>query len=345
LLTSDRRERADKCRPRGPERAEEARSAVLTSGGPEGRSVLYPFVSFSREEWARLPADGAFSLSDEEVRSIEPLLSPEEARVIYLPVSRLLYLHFVAAQGLYRAARGFLVGEEREVPFVVGVAGSVASGKSTVAGVLRALISRWPGSPVVELVSTDGFIFPNRVLEERGLMERKGFPESYDLPLLLGFLAGVKSGSGEMSVPIHSHLTYDILPDERQSVGRPDVLVVEGLNMLEAGLPEPTGGHMVFVSDYVDFSIYVDARESSIKKWYLERFLRLREEAMGNSTAYFHSFTELSVDEATDFAMRVWDEIDHPNLKQNIEPTRDRARLILEKGEDHAVRRVRLRKI
>jgi type I pantothenate kinase len=231
------------------------------------------------------------------------------------------------------------------VPFVVGVAGSVAAGKSTVAGVLRALISRWPGSPTVGLVSTDGFIFPNSVLQERGLMERKGFPESYDLPLLLEFLAAVKSGSKETSVPIHSHLTYDILPDERQPVGQPDVLVVEGLNMLEAGLPEPAGGHMVFVSDYVDFSIYVDARESSIKKWYLERFLRLREEALGDDTAYFHRFAELPVEEATDLALGVWDEIDHPNLKQNIEPTRDRARLILEKGEDHSVVRVRLRKI
>jgi type I pantothenate kinase len=311
----------------------------------EGRNVLYPFVSFSREEWARLPVDDAFSLSDEEVLGIEPRLSPEEARSVYLPVSRLLYLHYGAARGLYRAARGFLVGEEREVPFVVGVAGSVAAGKSTVAGVLRGLISRWPGSPTVGLVSTDGFIFPNSVLQERGLMERKGFPESYDLPLLLEFLAAVKSGSDETSVPIHSHLTYDILPDERQPVGRPDVLVVEGLNMLEAGLPEPAGGHMVFVSDYVDFSIYVDARESYIKKWYLERFLRLREEALGDDTAYFHRFAELPVEEATDLALGVWDEIDHPNLKQNIEPTRDRARLILEKGEDHSIVRVRLRKI
>jgi type I pantothenate kinase len=329
--------------PIGAKRGDEARSAALTSGGPKGRSV--PFLSFSREEWARLPADDSFSLTDEEVLSIEPRLSPEEARLIYLPVSRLLHLHFSAAQGLYRAARRFLVGEEREVPYVVGVAGSVAAGKSTVAEVLRALISRWPGSPAVELVSTDGFIYPNRLLQERSLMERKGFPESYDLPLLLAFLADVKSGSGETSVPIHSHLTYDILPDERQIVGQPDVLVVEGLNMLEAGLPEPAGGHMVFVSDYVDFSIYVDARESCIKKWYLERFLRLREEALGDDTAYFHRFAELSVEEAADLAMRVWDEIDHPNLKQNIEPTRDRARLILEKGEDHSVIRVHLRKI
>ena len=310
-----------------------------------GQSTLYPFLRFSRGEWGRLPADASFSLSDDEVRSMEPHLSSEEARRIYLPVSRLLYLHFSAARGLYRAARAFLVGEGREVPYVIGVAGSVAAGKSTVAEVLRAMISRWPGGPEVALVSTDGFIYPNRVLQSRGLMDRKGFPESYDLGLLLRFLADVKSGSGETSVPIHSHLTYDILPDERQAVGRPDVLVVEGLNMLEAGLPEPSGGHMVFVSDYVDFSIYVDARESYIKKWYLERFLRLREEALGDSSAYFHRFAELSVEEATEMAMRVWDEIDHPNLKENIEPTRDRARLILEKGEDHSVKGVRLRKI
>jgi type I pantothenate kinase len=310
-----------------------------------GRGSLNPFVRFSRGEWAQLPADASFVLSDEDVQSIEPHLSPEEARIIYLPVSRLLYLHFSAARGLYRAARAFLAGEEREVPYVVGVAGSVAAGKSTVAEVLRALISRWPGSPEVELVSTDGFLYPNCVLQARGLMDRKGFPESYDLPLLLTFLADVKSGSGETSAPIHSHLIYNILPDERQIVGRPDVLIMEGLNILEAGLPEPSGGHMVFVSDYVDFSIYVDAQENHIKKWYLERFLRLREEALKDSTAYFHRFAELSVEEATDFAMRVWDEIDHPNLKQNIEPTRDRARLILEKGDDHSVKSVRLRKI
>ena len=311
----------------------------------DGGNSLYPFVRFSREEWVRLPVDGNFSLSDDDVRRIEPRLSVEEARLVYLPLSRLLYLHFGAARGLYRAARVFLVGEEREVPYVVGVAGSVAAGKSTVAEVLRALISRWPGSPEVALVSTDGFLYPNRVLQARGLMDRKGFPESYDMGLLLRFLADVKSGSGETSAPIHSHLTYDILPEKRQMVGQPDVLVVEGLNMLEAGLPEPSGGHMIFVSDYVDFSIYVDARESDIKKWYLERFLRLREEALGDSSAYFHRFAGLSVEEATDLAMRVWDEIDHPNLKQNIEPTRDRARLILEKDADHSVQSVRLRKM
>jgi type I pantothenate kinase len=176
-------------------------------------------------------------------------------------------------------------------------------------------------------------------------MERKGFPESYDLPLLLRFLADIKSGRDGVSAPIHSHLTYDILPDRTQVVGRPDVLVVEGLNMLEAGLSEPSEGHRVFVSDYCDFSIYVDAQERHIKEWYLERFLRLREEALEDSSAYFHRFAELSVEDARDVALRVWDEIDHPNLKDNIEPTRDRARLILEKGQDHSVQSVRLRRI
>ena len=310
-----------------------------------GQSSLHPFVRLSREEWARLPADSSFALSEDDLQKIGGHLSREEATEIYLPLSRLLYLHVDATQSLYRAARAFLAEEDKEVPYVVGIAGSVAAGKSTVARVLRALISRWPGSPQVGLVSTDGFLYPNRELQARGLMERKGFPESYDLPLLLRFLADIKSGRDGVSAPIYSHLTYDILPDKTQAVGRPDVLVVEGLNMLEAGLPEPSEGHRVFVSDYCDFSIYVDAQERHIKEWYLERFLRLREEALGDSTAYFHRFAELSVEDARDVALRIWDEIDHPNLEENIEPTKDRARLILEKGHDHSVQSVRLRKI
>ena len=310
-----------------------------------GQSSLYPFVRLFRKEWARLPADSSFALSEDDLRKIGGHLCREEATEIYLPLSRLLYLHVDATQSLYRAARAFLAEEDKEVPYVVGIAGSVAAGKSTVARVLRALISRWPGSPKVGLVSTDGFLYPNRELQARGLMERKGFPESYDLPLLLRFLADIKSGRDGVSAPIYSHLTYDILPDKTQAVGRPDVLVVEGLNMLEAGLAEPSEGHRVFVSDYCDFSIYVDAQERHIKEWYLERFLRLREEALGDSTAYFHRFAELSVEDAKDVALRIWDEIDHPNLKENIEPTKDRARLILEKGHDHSVQSVRLRKI
>jgi type I pantothenate kinase len=256
-----------------------------------------------------------------------------------------LYLHVSATQDLYRRAHAFLAQEETEVPYVVGIAGSVAAGKSTVAQVLQALISRWPENPRVELVSTDGFLYPNRVLQSRGLMDRKGFPESYDLPLLLRFLADVKSGRAEASAPIHSHLTYDILSDQAQVIRRSNVLIVEGLNMLEAGLPEPSDGHRVFVSDYVDFSIYVDAEESHVREWYLDRFLRLREEALGDDYAYFHRFASLSVEEAKEVALHVWDEIDHPNLKENIEPTKDRARLILEKGADHSVQSVRLRKL
>ena len=231
------------------------------------------------------------------------------------------------------------------MPYVVGIAGSVAAGKSTVAQLLQALISRWPERPRVDLVSTDGFLYPNRVLQSRGLMDRKGFPESYNLPLLLRFLADVKSGCVEVSAPIHSHLTYDILPDQVQVVRRPNVLIVEGLNMLEAGLVEPSDGHRVFVSDYVDFPIYVDAEERHVREWYLDRFLRLRAAALGDDSAYFHRFASLSVKEAKEVARRVWDGIDHPNLKENIEPTKDRARLILQKGPDHSVQCVRLRKL
>jgi type I pantothenate kinase len=312
---------------------------MASEQGP--KSGLSPFVRFSREEWGRLRAPDSLSLSDDDVRDLRSIaghLSSEEATEVYLPLSWLLYLHVSATQDLYRSAHAFLTQEETEVPYVVAIAGSVAVGKSTV-------ISRWPNKPRVELVSTDGFLYPNRVLESRGLMGRKGFPETYDLPLLLRFLADVKSGRAEAGAPIHSHLTYDILPDQVQAVGRPDVLIVEGLNMLEAGLPEPSDGHRVFVSDYVDFSIYVDAEERHVKEWYLDRFLRLREEALGNDSAHFHRHASLSLEEAAEAAMRVWDEIDHPNLKEHIEPTKDRARLILEKGPDHSVRSVRLRKL
>src|ERR687898_1065094 len=302
-----------------------------------GQSSLHPFVRLSREDWAGLPADASFTLSEDDVLSLGAHLSPEEARQVYLPLSRLLYLHVDATQSLYRAARAFLAEEEKEVPYVVGIAGSVAAGKSTVARVLRALVSLWPGSPEVGLVSTDGFLYPNRELQARGLMERKGFPESYDLPLLMRFLADIKSGRDGVSAPIHSHLTYEIFPDRTQIVGRPDVLVVEGLNMLEAGLSEPSEGHRVFVSDYCDFSIYIDAQERHIKEWYLERFLHLREEALGDVSAHFYRCAILPEGEARGVALRVWDEIDHPNLKENIEPTKDRARLVLEKGPDHSV--------
>ena len=319
----------------------------MATGQPD-ETTLSPFVLFSREEWGRLQASTPLSLPEDDVRELRQIaghLTSEEATEVYLPLSWLLYLHVSATQDLYRRAHAFLGKQTLEVPYVLGIAGSVAAGKSTVAQMVQALISLWPKRPKVELVSTDGFLYPNHVLQSRGLMDRKGFPESYDLPLLLRFLADLKAGRAGLSAPIHSHLTYDILPDRAQHIGRPDVLVVEGLNMLEAGLPGPSDDHRVFVSDYVDFSIYVDAKESHIKRWFLDRFLRLREEALGDESAYFHRFARLSVEEAKEMALRVWDEIDHPNLKENIEPTKDRARLILEKGSDHSVRSVRLRKL
>ena len=310
---------------------------------------LYPFVHFSREEWGRLSTSTSLPLTEtdmDDLRQVSEHLSSGEAKDVYLPLSWLLNLHVTVTRQLFRAAKAFLLGKEAtEVPYVIGIAGSVGVGKSTVAQVLQALISRWQERPKVEMISTDGFLYPNRVLQSRGLMNRKGFPESYDLPLLLRFLADVKSGRAEVSAPIHSHLTYDILPDQAQVITHPDVLIVEGLNMLEAGMPEPSEGHRVFVSDYVDFSIYVDAQERHIKEWYLNRFLRLRESALRDDSAYFHHYANLSVEEAKETARRIWDEIDHPNLKENIEPTKDRARLILEKGSDHSIQSVRLRKI
>jgi type I pantothenate kinase len=318
--------------------------------GQADSAALSPFVRYSREEWCRLHnATASLSLSEAQARELRLTIehaSLEEVSEVYLPLSWLLSLHVTATRNLYQAAHAFLSGKEaEEVPYVIGIAGSVGVGKSTTAEVLRALISHWPGRPRVDLVSTDGFLYPNRVLRSRGLLNRKGFPESYDLPLLLRFLADVKSGRAEVSAPIHSHLTYDILPDQAQIVRRPDVLIVEGLNILEAGLVEPSGGHRVFASDYFDFSIYVDAQEQDIRRWYLRRFLRLREIALRDESAYMHRYAGLSVEQTTKEAERIWVEIDHPNLKENIEPTKSRARLILEKGPDHSIQSVLLRKV
>ena len=318
--------------------------------GQSDSAALSPFVRYSREEWCRLGSgDAALSLSEAQARELRQTIehaSLEEVSEVYLPLSWLLSLHVAATRNLYQAAHAFLLGKEaEEVPYVIGIAGSVGVGKSTTAEVLQALISLWPGRPKVDLTSTDGFLYPNRVLRSRGMLERKGFPESYDLPLLLRFLADVKSGRAEVSAPIHSHLTYDIIPDQAQHVRRPAVLIVEGLNILEAGILEPSEGQRVFVSDYFDFSIYVDAEEHDIRKWYLQRFLSLRETALGDESAYMHRYASLSVDETIKAAERIWDDVDHPNLKENIEPTKSRARLILVKGSDHSIQSVLLRKL
>jgi type I pantothenate kinase len=318
--------------------------------GQADSAGLSPFVRYSREEWRRLrSATASLSLSAAEAQELRQTIehvSLEEVSEVYLPLSWLLSLHVAAARNLYRATHTFLLDKQaEEVPYVIGIAGSVSVGKSTTAEVLQALISLWPARPRVDLVSTDGFLYPNRVLRARGLMDRKGFPESYDLPLLLRFLANVKSGREEVRAPIHSHLTYDIIPDQARVIRCPEVLIVEGLNILEAGILEPSQGHRAFVSDYFDFSIYVDAEEHNVRRWYLRRFVRLRETALRDESAYMHRYADLSVEDTTSEAERIWEEIDHPNLKENIEPTKSRARLILEKGPDHSVQGVLLRKV
>ncbi|HEX2092385.1 MAG TPA: type I pantothenate kinase, partial [Longimicrobiaceae bacterium] len=272
-------------------------------------------------------------------------VSLDEVADIYLPLSRLLNLHVAASQQLFRAVDTFLGSPAARVPYLIGIAGSVSSGKSTTARVLRALLSRWPDHPRVDLVTTDGFLFPNRVLEARGIMNRKGFPESYDVRRLVRFLADVKSGVEEVSAPVYSHLTYDIVPGGEQRVRRPDILIVEGLGVLQTGAHPGERPARVFVSDFFDFSIYIDASEADLETWFLQRFERLRRTAFRDPTSFFHSFATLSDEEATAFARSVWSTINLVNLRENVAPTRKRARLVLEKGEDHRVERVRLRKL
>jgi type I pantothenate kinase len=309
---------------------------------------LSPYVRFTREEWARLRAATPLTLTEgdlEHMRGINERIDLDEVADIYLPLSRLLNLYVAASQSLHRVSDTFLGSPAAKVPYVIAIAGSVAVGKSTTARILQALLARWPDTPQVDLVTTDGFLFPNRVLEERGLMDRKGFPESYDLRRLVRFLADVKSGQAEVHAPVYSHLTYDIVPDEEQVVRQPDIMILEGLTVLEtgdgrAGRPPP-----LFVSDFFDFSIYVDAGESDIEQWYLERFLTLRETAFTDERSFFHHFAALSEDEAIEVARQIWRSINGLNLHENILPTRERAQLILEKDPDHSVRAVRLRKL
>jgi type I pantothenate kinase len=317
-----------------------------------GTAVLIPamtlsaYTNFSRAEWARLRATTPLTLSQPDLAELQGLneqLSLEEVVEVYLPLSRLLNLHVAATRDLERVTDRFLGKTVAASPYVLGVAGSVAVGKSTTSRVLRALLARWPDHPRVDLVTTDGFLHPNRVLEERGLMARKGFPESYDLRRLVRFVADLKAGAPEVSAPVYSHLVYDILPGETQVIRQPDVLILEGLNVL-------SGGHrnvqeQLFVSDYFDFSIYVDAEEAHIKEWFLQRFRRLRETAFRDPKSYFRKYAHLSVEEADGFAGKVWDEINGANLRDNILPTRERAHLILEKGPDHRVEKVKLRRL
>lgn len=303
-----------------------------------------PFVELGRSAWAKLAGEAVLPLSETELvqlRGIGDPLQMREVADVYLPLSRLLSLYAEGAQSLHQATSEFLGERVSTTPFVIGIAGSVAVGKSTVSRLLRALMTRWDSTPRVELVTTDGFLYPNAELERRGLMERKGFPESYDRRALMRFVTAVKSGAPLVEAPFYSHLSYDIAPGSRIRVEKPDVLIVEGLNVLQ---PATNPGQLA-VSDLFDFSIYVDARTSDIAEWYVERFLALQRGAFTNPDSYFHRYATLTEDQARQRAREIWSTINEPNLEHNVKPTRSRARLILQKGSDHSVERVLLRKV
>ena len=310
---------------------------------------LSPYRLFTVEEWAKLRADTPMTLTAKEInrlRSLNDPISIEEVEEVYLPVSRLLAFHVEASQALFETRKAFLgIYNGKKTPFIIGLGGSVAVGKSTTARILKELLARWPGNPKVELVTTDGFLCPNAVLEAQGLMERKGFPESYDVNALLAFLTDIKAGQPRVDAPVYSHLTYDIVPGERQTIEQSDILILEGLNVLQSGDLPPGGEAIPFVSDFFDFSIYIDAEEGEVRRWYVERFMQLRKTWFRDPKSYFHKYADLSDMEALATAQGLWDRINLVNLLENILPTRQRADLILRKGADHAIRQVALRKL
>ena len=308
--------------------------------------VASPYRVFSSEEWAALRADTPLTLTADDVARLRATNDPillDEVIAIYLPLSRLLSLYVAAAQGLFKATQRFLGAEvEGKMPYLIGVAGSVAVGKSTTARVMKALLSRWPNTPKVDLVTTDGFLHSNQVLEAKGIMNRKGFPESFDAPTLLRFLSDVKAGTRNVKAPVYSHLVYDIVPNEYVTVDRPDILIVEGLNVL---LPNRVGRDIPFVSDFFDFSIYLDADQALLERWYVDRFMRLRETAFRDPRSYFRKYADLTDEQAIEIALNIWRTINLRNLVDHIRPTRPRASLILTKGPSHRIEQAALRKL
>ena len=305
--------------------------------------VTERYLSFTRDEWAVLRAATPLTIREadlEALRGINERIDLDEVREVYLPLTRLLNLYVSATQDLHKVSATFLGTLAPKVPYVIGVAGSVAVGKSTFARILQALLARWPDHPKVDLVTTDGFLHPNRVLHERGIMNRKGFPDSYDTKRLLAFLRELKSGSVEVHAPVYSHVVYDIVEGEHVAVHQPDILILEGLNVLQVGTE-----YTEFVSDYFDFSIYIDADEHDIRQWYVDRFRALRSTVFQDPLSFFQVYAHLSDDEAKAVALGIWDEINGRNLRENIAPTRDRASLVLRKGADHRVDHVQLRKL
>jgi type I pantothenate kinase len=309
--------------------------------------LMTPYLQFDREHWATLRDSVPLTLTAEEfaaLRGINEDISIDEVVEIYLPLSRLL--NFYISSNLRRQAvlEQFLGTGGQKIPYIIGIAGSVAVGKSTTARLLQVLLSRWPEHRRVKLVTTDGFLHSNNLLNERGLMKKKGFPESYDMHSLVKFVSDIKSGVTNVAAPVYSHLSYDIIPDEQIIIEKPDILILEGLNVLQSGMDYPHEPHHVFVSDFVDFSIYVDASEQLLEQWYVSRFLKFRQGAFSDPDSYFHSYSKLTIEEAIKVASGIWREINGLNLQQNILPTRERASLILTKGTNHAIENVRLRK-